>query len=50
MKEKYLEAEMDALEFSAEDVITTSGDTWSPTTNKGGLGGENEGPAGDSFL
>ncbi len=43
----YLNAEMDIVEFSVEDVIATSP---SSTTKKGGLGGENEGPAGDSFL
>lgn len=48
MKEKYLEAEMNELEFSPEDVITTSGPE--APSNSGGLGGENEGPAGDSFL
>ena len=49
MNEKYLEAEMETLKFSTEDVITTSGDL-PPSTSFGGLGGENEGPAGDSFL
>ena len=42
----YLNAEMDVVKFSIEDVITTS----NPSSNQGGLGGENEGPAGDSFL
>lgn len=51
MKELYFEAEMDIVEFCAEDVITTSGPNPQSTTSKqGGLGGENEGPAGDSFL
>lgn len=44
----YLNAEMDVVEFSVEDVIATSPTTAS--SNQGGLGGENEGPAGDSFL
>ena len=44
----YLNAEMDVVEFSVEDVIATSPTTTS--SNQGGLGGENEGPAGDSFL
>ena len=51
MKELYFEAEMDIVEFCAEDVVTTSGPNSQSTTSKqGGLGGENEGPAGDSFL
>lgn len=45
----YLNAEMDVVEFSVEDVIATSPNT-TTSSNKGGLGGENEGPAGDSFL
>ena len=49
MKELYLNAEMDVVEFSVEDIINTSVET-ETTTKKGGLGGENEGPAGDSFL
>lgn len=44
----YLNAEMDIVEFSVEDVIATS--PTSTTSKQGGLGGENEGPAGDSFL
>ena len=50
MKELYLNAEMDVVEFSVEDIINTSVETETTTTKKGGLGGENEGPAGDSFL
>ena len=51
MKELYLNAEMDVVEFSVEDIINTSVETeTTTTTKKGGLGGENEGPAGDSFL
>ena len=46
----YLNAEMEIVEFSVEDVIATSPLEETTTTQKGGLGGENEGPAGDSFL
>lgn len=46
VKHMYLNAEMDVVEFSVEDVIATSPNN----ENQGGLGGENEGPAGDSFL
>ena len=50
MKELYTNSEMDVVEFSAEDIINTSVEETTTTTKKGGLGGENEGPAGDSFL
>ena len=49
VKHMYLNAEMDVVEFSIEDVIATSPSS-TTSSNKGGLGGENEGPAGDSFL
>ncbi len=50
MKELYLDAEMDVINFSIEDVITTSSssETTAPV-NTPGMGGENEGEAGDSF-
>ena len=38
MKELYLNAEMDVVNFSVEDVIATSKGV------VGGMGGENEGP------
>lgn len=41
MKELYLDAEMEVVKFSVEDVIATS-------RNIGGLGGENEGELGDA--
>lgn len=51
VKQMYLNAEMDVVKFSIEDVIATSNDSsTTSSSNKGGLGGENEGPAGDSFL
>ena len=51
MKELYTNTDMEVVEFAVEDVITTSpGEDIPTTTQKGGLGGENEGPAGDSFL
>lgn len=37
MKELYLNAEMEVVKFSVEDVIATS------TGGPGGMGGENEG-------
>ena len=46
MKELYLNAEMDVVEFAAEDIIVTSPTTAS-TQNPNC---PNEGPAGDSFL
>lgn len=47
MKELYLDAEMDVVKFSVEDVINTSETTsWSHS----GMGGPNEGEPGDSFL
>lgn len=48
MKELYLDAEMDVVKFSVEDVINTSAETtsWSHS----GMGGPNEGEPGDSFL
>ncbi|MBQ7345098.1 MAG: hypothetical protein IJW45_03430 [Oscillospiraceae bacterium] len=48
MKELYLDAEMDVVKFSVEDVINTSNSTTSETHS--GLGGENEGETGDAFL
>lgn len=50
VKHMYLNAEMDVVKFSVEDVIATSPADTTTSSNKGGLGGENEGPAGDSFL
>ena len=53
MKELYLDAEMDVVKFSVEDVIATSGDPAAPeetTTEWQGMGGPNEGAPGDSFL
>ncbi|MBQ5711746.1 MAG: hypothetical protein IIV61_03945 [Oscillospiraceae bacterium] len=52
MKELYLDAEMDVVKFSVEDVIATSVETEAPetTTEWQGMGGPNEGAPGDSFL
>ena len=47
MKELYLDAEMDVVKFSVEDVINTSAST---TWSHSGMGGPNEGEPGDSFL
>lgn len=44
MKELYLDAEMEVVKFSIEDVIATS----NGGSNIGGLGGENEGELGDA--
>lgn len=43
MKELYLDAEMDIVKFSVEDVINTSGVS-EDTTEFVGMGGPNEGP------
>ena len=52
MKELYLNAEMDLVEFSVEDVIVTSpvADTTTTESEHYNPNCENEGPAGDSFL
>lgn len=51
MKELYLNAEMDVVEFSVEDIITTSPGGGSNTTaSTRNPNCENEGPAGTSFL
>lgn len=52
MKELYLDAEMDVVKFSVEDVIATSGENVpeETTTEWQGMGGPNEGAPGDSFL
>lgn len=50
MKELYLDAEMDVVKFSVEDVIATSLETEETTTEWQGMGGNNEGAPGDSFL
>ncbi len=52
MKELYFEAEMDIVEFCVDDVINTSMNwtAYPAFSTTGGLGGENEGPAGDAFL
>lgn len=53
MKELYLNAEMDVVEFAAEDIIVTSpgGSTDEGTTaSTRNPNCPNEGPAGDSFL
>ncbi len=50
MKELYLNAEMDVVEFSVEDVIATSGTETTKWVPGMGMGGENEGEPGDSFL
>jgi len=51
MKELYLNAEMDVVEFSAEDVIVTSPTTEATTESiHYNPNCENEGPAGDAFL
>lgn len=56
MKELYLDAEMDVVKFSIEDVINTSTDsvaTVDPTREtsvNGGMGGPNEGEWGDEWL
>lgn len=48
MKELYLNAEMDVVEFAAEDIIVTSpGGTTASTQNPNC---PNEGPAGDSWV
>lgn len=49
MKELYLDAEMDVVKFSVEDVIATSVSE-ETTTEWQGMGGPNEGAPGDSFL
>lgn len=49
MKELYLDAEMDVVKFSVEDVIATSVSE-ETTTAWQGMGGPNEGAPGDSFL
>ena len=51
MKELYLNAEMDVVEFSVEDVIVTSPTTEATTESiHYNPNCENEGPAGDAFL
>lgn len=52
MKELYLDAEMDVVKFSVEDVIATSASSEpeETTTEWQGMGGPNEGAPGDSFL
>lgn len=47
MKELYLDAEMDVVSFSVEDVIATSSS--SDTTAFSGMGGENEGEPGTGW-
>lgn len=49
MKELYLNAEMDVVEFSVEDVIATS-PTETTASEHYNPNCENEGPTGDSFL
>lgn len=49
MKELYLDAEMDVINFSVEDVITTSSSSATTAPATGGMGGPNEGAAGDYF-
>ena len=48
MKELYLDAEMDVVKFSVEDVINTSNDD--TTSEFVGMGGPNEGEQGDEWL
>ena len=43
MKELYLNAEMDVVEFTANDVITTSGNPAEPSTTGEWVTRENEG-------
>ena len=54
MKELYLNAEMDVVEFTANDVITTSGgegDNTVPSTTAEWVPRENEGaPDWDAFV
>ena len=50
MKELYLNAEMDVVEFAAEDIIVTSPGTGAETESTQNPNCPNEGPAGDSFL
>lgn len=54
MKELYLNAEMDVVEFTANDVITTSGggsDESTPSTTAEWVPRENEGaPDYDAFV
>lgn len=41
--EKYLDPEMEIVEFEAKDIITTSGGNWKPDSNPdGGFGWEEE--------
>lgn len=47
MKELYLNAEMDVVEFAVEDVIATSCPAEAPTQNPNC---PNEGPAGDAWV
>lgn len=50
MKELYLNAEMDVVEFTANDVITTSGES-NPSTTAEWVPRENEGaPDYDAFV
>lgn len=48
MKELYLNAEMDVVEFAAEDIIVTSPTTEAESTQNPNC--PNEGPAGDSWV
>ena len=49
MKERYENAEMDVVIFSAEDVINTS-DAYTTIDHHFNPNCENDGPAGDAFL
>lgn len=52
MKELYLDAEMEVVKFSVEDVIATSASTEASASSpvNGGMGGPNEGEWGDEWL
>ncbi len=47
MKELYLNAEMDVVDFAVEDIITTSPNPTSSTQNPNC---PDEGPAGDAWV
>ncbi|MBQ7345036.1 MAG: hypothetical protein IJW45_03110 [Oscillospiraceae bacterium] len=53
MKETYIHPDMDIITFSLADIIATSeaytGDIAAPSWDPG-VGGENEGEPGDTFL
>lgn len=48
MKELYLNAEMDVVDFAVEDIITTSPDNTTASTQNPNC--PDEGPAGDAWV